>query len=163
MPKGERIRLIHYLDSNRIQDEYYTPAIKLGDVTEVFVLLLARVQRPSPASALTGLCESTHCAPPPLHPLFGTQSGNHEAPLPLRDPYEQKKKMERHKGNQQIPFALALRNIIGPNHHLFSLVKSPTAGLDKREWKICRVQDAAKTLTDLSPPLKPDVDSTGQF
>lgn len=60
-------------------------------------------------------------------------------------------------------FAWARRNIIGPNHRLFSFIKSLTAGLDKREWKICRVQDAAKTLTHWRLLSKPDVDSTGQF
>lgn len=92
-----------------------------------------------------------------------------ETPLPLPDPCGReekgglKKKKDKHKSNQQIPFAWVLRNIIGPNHHLFRFVKSLTAGLDKRERKICRVQDCAKTLSDKNPLLKPDVDSTGQF
>lgn len=91
------------------------------------------------------------------HPLFDTQSDVRWRTTRRRYLFwihrggRRKEKMDKHKGNQQIPFAWALRNIIGPNHHLFSFIKSLTAGLDKREWKICRVQDAAKTLTDSSP------------
>lgn len=66
---------------------------------------------------------------------------------------EKEQKMDKHKGNQQIPSAWALRNIIGPNHHLFSIVKTPTAGLDKAKLKVFWVQDVAKTLVD-QPPIE---------
>lgn len=66
---------------------------------------------------------------------------------------EKNKKMDKHKGNQQILSAWALRNIIGPNHHLFSIVKPLTAGLDKAKRKVFWVRDVAKTLVD-QPPIE---------
>ena len=75
MPKDKMDQINALPYSNSTQDEYYIPLIKLGDVTEFFVLALARVQRPGAAPALTGLCESTRCAfPPPLHPLSGADA-----------------------------------------------------------------------------------------
>ena len=96
-------------DSSRTQDEFYIPPIKLGEVTEFFVLALAGVQQLSPDPAITGLCESTWCAFPPLHPLFGTQSDARWTTTRRR--YLSRshtggnEKMDKHKGNQQIPFA----------------------------------------------------------
>lgn len=148
----DQINSLHH--SSSTQDEFYIPPIKLGDVTEFFVLALAHVQALRPAPALAGLCESTRCAFQPLRPLWST-SDDHKAPLDTcRKTGQGGDGTDKHKGNQQIPFAWALRNIIGPNHHLFSFVKSLTAGLDKSEWKICRLQDAAKTFTDKSPPIE---------
>lgn len=86
-----------------MQDEFYIPPIKLGDVTEFFVLALAGVQQPSPAPALAGLCESTRCASP-----LRSASDSHKAPLS----YGRKKKKKvggikngQTQSNQQIPFA----------------------------------------------------------
>lgn len=78
------------------------------------MLALARVQQPSPASALTGLCESTRCAFPPLSILSLVHSQTHveEPQGAVTSPGSmrvkeggRKKKLDKHKGNQQIPFA----------------------------------------------------------
>lgn len=160
-PEEDTIRLIHCTTPAARKMNFIFHPIKLGDVTEFFVLALAHVQaavQPLHSQVCVRVLAVLFTLPHPLTTPLNlcilsawSPLDDHKAPLHTCR-REGGGRPDKHKGNQQIPFAWALRNIIGPNHHLFSFVKSLTAGLDKSEWKICRPQDAAKTFTDKSPP-----------
>lgn len=75
------------------------------------VLALAHVQQPSPASALTGLCENTRCAFPHPHPLFdalthaGVPQGAVTSPGPLwvEDEEEEKNGQTQKQSTNPLP------------------------------------------------------------